>query len=107
MKIETYPEKIMSDNDYPLYYLEFIDWEDNKPVRWKLYKRNFVYLKEDWKQLLEKMSKFEAMFASREGHPYALLEDVVHSDSCIPNKDWLKFMVDALNEKVDKLVKYE
>ena len=45
----------------------------------------------------------EFTLASREGHPYVLLEGELHGDTCVPNKKWIMYMVDALNEKDMKL----
>ena len=98
MNYETYPEKLSSNEDTPLYYIEFHNWENGTPITWKLYKRQFICSREEW---LEKYKDINISgLMCREGHPWALLEDELLQDHCIPNKQWLKFMVDALNEKV-------
>ena len=39
------------------------------------------------------------MFYCPEGHPYSVLEGEVYRDGAVPDRSWLHYMVDALNEK--------
>ena len=101
-KYEWYPEIKDRNLDHPAYRLEFHQWE-GKPETWKLEKRNFLETKEEWDKLMNSSDdKFAIEIMSREVHPYTLIEGVVYADNCIPNKQWLKWMVDALNEKALK-----
>jgi hypothetical protein len=101
MKYETYPEYKYGE-EYPLYIIEFTDWENGKPLRWKLCKRSFVCSKGVWDMETSNCNPDMLKIMSREGHPLSLLEDEVLPDHCIPNRKWLEWMVDALNEKVLK-----
>ena len=99
MKYELYPKDISRDSDLPSYYIEFLDLENDSPLRWKLYRRYFLYSVDEWKEIMGG----EFTLASREGHPYVLLEGELHGTNCIPNKKWIMYMVDALNEKDSKI----
>lgn len=85
----VYPDPDIPDMDMDnvLYYVEFIQWE-TQPLMWKLYKRNFIPSKS---------------FLGKEGHPYVISEGTIHPNQnmiTMDNVEFLKFMVDALNEKV-------
>ena len=72
-------------------------------MHWRLFKKNFIYTREQWNQMMimnvEESSK---SFMSPEGHPYQLASGIVNE---IPNvisldtKEFLKYLVDALNDK--------
>jgi hypothetical protein len=101
-KYEWYPEIKDRNSDHPAYRLEFHQWE-GKPETWKLEKRNFLFPKDKWDELMnESTDSVAESLMGREVHPYTLLEDKVLPNHCIPNKKWLKWMVDALNEKALK-----
>lgn len=91
MNYETYPSEIPLTADKILYFLEFYNWGEHKPVKWKLCKRNFIR---------EPIEEEEYnLFNCPEGHPYTVLEGEVYHDGAVPDRSWLKYMVDALNEK--------
>ena len=98
-KYEWYPEIKDRNSDHPAYRLEFHQWEGRSET-WKLERRNFIYSSKDWNELLKSSNSLS--ICSREGHPYILLEGEVVCEESIPNKEWLKWMVDALNEKTYK-----
>lgn len=99
-----YPDKLDSNNDDPLFYIEFnvIKNENgDEEEHWRLFKRNFLYTEETWKEMKNKRG--DSLFLmSREVHPYQLTNGIVCP---YPNvigfdkKEFLKFVVDALNEK--------
>lgn len=99
-KYEWYPEIKDRNSDHPAYRLEFHQWE-NEPETWKLEMRNFIFPKDKWDVMMKKSEdSFATTLMGREVHPYTLLEDTVTEG--IPNKQWLMWMVDALNEKAYK-----
>jgi hypothetical protein len=106
MKYEfyTYPEDTNSGEDFPLYFIEFSRWhsvEDARrpsdcELRWQLFRKNFIFSKEEFEQM------HRTAFRCREGHPWNLGEGVVQENPNAVNMhtmEFLKFMVDALNEK--------
>ena len=86
---ETYPE------EDSLFYVEFSQWEGS-PLRWNLFQRQYMYPPEEW----EKME--HGPLDSNEVHPWNLGEGIVNEKEYamdMNTKTFLKFMVDALNEK--------
>lgn len=100
MSYETYPKQLHQGEDHPLYFIEYYDREDGSKVTWTLFKKNFICSKAEWDMETSNYSRQSLSFMSREGHPYNLFGDEVLPDQCIPNRKWLEWMVDALNEKV-------
>jgi hypothetical protein len=100
-KYEWYPEIKDRNSDHPAYRLEFHQWED-EPETWKLEMRGFIYSKQSWDEMMENKSEdsFFGTIVGREGHPYTLFDGIVTEG--IPNKQWLMWMVDAVNEKALK-----
>ena len=92
---ENYPEYSDPNCDYPPFYVEFSQWGGEKE-QWRLFERNFIYSAEEWKKT--EHSPFEC----REGHPYQLSNGIINPNEgviCMETKEFLKFMVDAMNEK--------
>ena len=95
---EYYPE-VKNNEDGSLFYLEFTRWT-GRPWRWNLFQRQWICSKEEWEQSHE-----EHVLDSREGHPWNLGEGEVNEREHamdMNTRQFLKFMVDALNEKVKK-----
>jgi len=89
---EIYPE---SDT---LFYVEFSQWEGH-PFRWNLFQRQYMYSPEEW----EKMER--GPLDSNEVHPWNLGDGIVNEREHamdMNTKKFLMFIVDALNEKVEK-----
>lgn len=85
-----------SVEDDSLYYLEFSQWEGS-PLRWTLFQRQYMYPPEEWAKMEH------GILDSNEVHPWNLGEGIVNERDVAMdlNTRWfLKFMVDALNEKV-------
>lgn len=112
MSLEIYPKNISADSDFPLFFIEFHSWDDGTPTRWKIYQRSFIFPLEEHKKLVEKevektvcenkedYKKF--LTSMREGHAFWLIDGELLPDGCIPDKKWLLWMVDALNEKAKR-----
>lgn len=91
---ELYPQ-IDRHSYKPLYYIEFSKPHGRKET-WTLFKRNFIYSEEEW----DKMEKDVLMkLVGPEGHSYNLFGDEVLPEHCVPNKTWIKWMVDQLNKQ--------
>ena len=96
---EIYPKDIESG----LYYVEFSRWE-GKPLEYRLFKRNFLYSKEDLEaQMVECETENEKswMRMQNEVHPYQLTCGVVNENPNViafETKEFLKFTVDSLNK---------
>jgi hypothetical protein len=95
-----YPEKQVGQK--PLIYVEFN--RGDKPGEFTLFQRNFMYPPEEW----EKMKKsgtddFASSLMSNEVHPWNLFTgEFCEHDNGIPNRKWIEWMVDAMNEKIDR-----
>lgn len=81
------------------YYVEFD--RGNRGGEFTLFQRSFIHSKEMYAQIMSMASENEKFWLkqSAEGHPYNLFTGTYGCDSCYPNKEWVKWMVDALNEK--------
>lgn len=94
--LETYPN-FDCKKEFPLYYLEFTRWAENDPLKWTLFKRQFLYPNRNSSEY----------FFGNEVHPWNLGGGVVNEeypDAIDLNSiKFLKFMVDALNDKVEIL----
>ena len=91
---EYYPE-VNDNEDGPLYYIEFTQWT-GRPWRWNLFQRQWICSKEEWEKTEHDMLE------SREVHPWNLGEGEVNERDVMDmnTRQFLKFIVDALNEKV-------
>ena len=97
----------MSDREfeiYPaeekcLYFIEFSRWPGKK-LEYRLFKRSYIYSKEEFAEILKGENSFLATLMGREGHPYQLLSGTVIEQNCVSfeTKEFLKFTVDSLNK---------
>ena len=99
---EYYPN--FEQNSFePLYYVEFN--RGDKPNEFTLFKRNWFYTSSGLDELeannvySHKEQAISWLRISNECHPYNLFTASFGPDGCSPDKKWVKFMVDALNEK--------
>lgn len=96
-------EKVQSSyypvEDKGLYYVEFN--RGGVPFEFTLFKRSYIHSPEKWEEI-RKQDGFVKGFMSNEGHPYQLFTGTYGKDGCIPDKKWVMWMVDALNEKVNR-----
>lgn len=106
MQIEIYPEYKAGEAG-PLYYVEFSKFFHDSPWEWRLFKRELIPVKQqmpvnpEWHP--EAKEAYQAIMASmQEAHPWQLGNGKVNCwERAIDmnTKEFLKFMVDALNEK--------
>ena len=99
MKSNSYPENIDKNVYSILYYVEFN--RGGKENTFTLFQRNWIMDKEKYKKDMEKMDKESFIFSlmSNEGHPYQLFGGFC-KESCFPSPDWVRYMVDQLNNGV-------
>lgn len=97
---EYYPN--FKQNSFePLYYVEFN--RGGKPNEFTLFKRHWFNSQSELNRLeldAPADGSFELLKMCNEVHPYNLFTASFGPDGCSPDKNWVKFMVDALNEKV-------
>jgi hypothetical protein len=84
-----YPES-NSGVQGPLYYVEFD--RGNQSNTFTLFKRQFIIPPNEW----------DTSLMSNEGHPWNIMTDKYGPDGCMPDKHWVMWMVDALNEKCER-----
>lgn len=87
--------------DKGLYYVEFN--RGGHPGEFTLFKRNYIYSPERWKEILNSSPEGDhAFWMSNEGHPYQLFTGTYGADGCIPDQSWVKWMVDVLNAECNR-----
>ena len=89
---EIYPSDEKSNQSNP-YYVEFE--RGDIPNEFTIFKRHFMHSEEEWQKILDEHPK--GIFASNEVHPWNIFTATFGSDGCVPDKKWVKWMVDALN----------
>lgn len=108
MNLEIYPPDHKSNEEEKPFFVEFIrhDGEIGRE-RWRLFKKNFLFSKEQWEEWKSKSEdSFVLAIMNREVHPWNLADGDVnpHENSiCMNKKDFLKFMVDSMNDRYSKL----
>jgi hypothetical protein len=105
IKSSYYPE-YKRDDDTIHYYVEFNrGW---KKDNFTIFQRCFIASKEDWAKMMGEGDKdsFAFKLMGREGHPYQLFSGFC-KEECYPSPDWVKWLVDAMNEKVTRDQKEE
>jgi hypothetical protein len=98
--LEFYP----TGDDKGLYYVEFGQWP-GKDMTWQLFQRQFMYDEEEWERM-KKEAPNDFLLMSNEVHPWNLGEGTVDSREhamSMNTKKFLCFMVDALNDKVNRI----
>jgi hypothetical protein len=96
---EIYPSSEDREDRTP-YFIEFLQFFEKDPITWKLYLRHFFHTPEEMAKIKEKgPNEFLMASLSNEGHPWWLLDGKLQPDGTVPDKKWLLWMVDALNEK--------
>ena len=96
---EIYPS-YEDRNQRPPFFIEFLQFFKDDPITWKIYKRSFIQPPTELAKLKELAPEdFPLLEMCNEGHPYWLLDGNLQPDGTVPDKKWLEWMVDALNEK--------
>ncbi len=90
--MEIYPE-----TKDPLYFVEFCETEQSDVLRYKIYKRGPSL---DFGPPFE--GEYQKIIMSPYGHPYVLIEENCREKYGTPDKDFIKWIVDAMNEKAQK-----
>lgn len=91
MTYEFYPS--LDKEDKNPYYAEFHHWaKDN--ITFTIFRRQFFCSKEQ--RLGDTL-----ILGSWEFHPWNLFEGSCN-DGCVPDREWIKWLVDALNEKSER-----
>jgi hypothetical protein len=100
-EFEFYPEE--KNNEINPFYVEFHQF-DNGPITWTLFKEQSIYSDEQWESIQKETNRdFDMFKLTRWGHPWNLGGGEVDRDGCMGfTKDFLKFMVEALNEKYQR-----
>lgn len=97
MESTYYPKHERGDQTSP-YYVEFN--RGGRPNEFTLFQRHFFYT---IKQLAEMKANSDRDFAMlemcNEVHPWNIYTAEFGPDGCMPDKQWVCWMVDALNEK--------
>lgn len=97
--LETYNYSYYPEKGDGLYYVEFD--RGGRAFEFTLFKRSYIHSPEEWEKI-QKEDGFIKGFMSNEGHPYQLFTGTYVKDGCIPDKKWVMWMVDALNEQVKR-----
>lgn len=108
---EIYPADHRKGMDYidkpiwhPLYFVEFTRWKRGDKMQWRLFKKCFIFSREEWnRKLLENPEELSMMtMTGNEGHPYQLSNGEVNENPGViqmNTMEFLKYMVDALNDR--------
>ena len=86
---EIYPKFEHGDLS-PIYYVEFN--RDGKG-KFTLFKRQFIYI-----EGVKSHPLMGIKSGMQEVHPWNVLSSFYGPDGAMPDKNWVKFMVDALNK---------
>jgi hypothetical protein len=96
----SYPDYKFGQDDHIHYYAEFNrGWKEDN---FTIFQRGFITSKEDWEKMMAtEKDSFAMQIMSREGHPFQLFDGFC-KEGCFPSPEWVKWMVDALNEKANR-----
>jgi hypothetical protein len=92
-----YPADSDKDRKRP-YYVEFN--RSGKENTYTLFRRQWLFSEAEMK----KMESDESFFSKGEVHPWNIFSDGFGPDGCVPDRAWVCWMVDALNDKFEKEV---
>src|ERR1041385_94483 len=94
-----YPEYRLTDRNIH-FYVEF--GRGNVEGEFTLFLRQWIRSEEEMEKLKEKCPKdFSFLLISNEGHPWNIFTARYGRDGSMPDKKWVCWMVDALNEKIN------
>lgn len=99
---EIYPQSEDRKNKAP-FYIEFLQFFKDDPITWKIYRRQYMHTPEELERLKEQSPKdFPWLEMCNEVHPWWLLDGTLQPEGTVPDKKWLLWFVDALNEKAER-----
>ena len=85
------------------FYVEFE--RGDKKGEFTIFRRQFMYTEEQLAEWEKKSPKDIFMLRmTNEVHPWNIFTAGYGPDGCVPDRTWVKWMVDALNEKVEKTI---
>jgi hypothetical protein len=88
-----YPE-----NEKSLYYVEF--GRGGQEYEFTIFRRHFMYSEKELNNLKEKNPDHTLYLEiTNEVHPWNIFTSDFGHDGCVPDRAWVCWMVDALNEK--------
>lgn len=90
--MEIYPE-----TKDPLYFVEFYETKNADVLKYKIYQRGASL---DFGPPFE--GEYQKLMISAFGHPLVLIEECCREKFGTPDKDFIKWIVDAMNEKAQK-----
>jgi hypothetical protein len=93
---EIYPQKEGQKNPY---YVEF-DRSD-RPNEFTIFRRHFMYSEEKLQEL-KKTHENSLLEMCNEVHPWNIFTAEYGPDGCVPDKEWVKWMVDCMNSKLEE-----
>lgn len=99
-----YHYSVYPENPDALYFVEYTQFDEKSKLRWKLSKRHFFHTKAEWDKMVADNPNMW-LIMGRQGHPYTLDDGEVVDARCVSlgTKSFLNFMVDALNEKCERI----
>lgn len=101
MSYEIYPQ-CDGKSQKPLYYVEY-DRGGKNVKEFTLFRRQFMNTEEKLKELEEKSPNDAWMIRlSNELHPWNIFTAGYGPDGSVPDRKWVEWMVDALNEKTSR-----
>ena len=100
MSYECYPQ-YDGKSQKPLFVVE---WDrGGKKGEFTLFRRQFMYTEEQLVEWEKKEPKdIFTLRMCNEVHPWNIFTAGYGPDGCVPDRKWVEWMVDALNEKAQK-----
>jgi hypothetical protein len=94
------------------FFVEITRWKKGDKMHWRLFQRSFIFSREDWENQMKDApaNDFAALIMGPEGHPYQLANGEVNEHPgviAMETPEFLKFMVDAMNEKAEMKARME
>lgn len=85
------------------FYVEFERGDRDR--EFTIFRRQFMYSEEELAVMKEEAGctdDFTMLVMTNEVHPWNIFTAGYRSDGCVPDRKWIEWMVDALNEKTQK-----
>ena len=98
IKYHIYPEHGVGQK--PLYYVEF-DRGDHKG-KFTLFRRQFMHSESELVALEKQSPDAQWLRMCNEVHPWNIYTANYGPDGSVPDRKWVEWMVDALNNELDR-----
>lgn len=95
----SYEDKIYPKSEVgqrPPFYVEF-ERGDIKG-EFTLFRRHFFHTEKELEELAKKSDDIKWLRMTNEGHPWNIFTGKYGADGCVPDRKWVEWMVDALND---------